>query len=384
MIRRLLLVLTTTCLLCSLSCDNELGSSYDDLDRFILERVEAGHIAGLSAALVKDGEVVCCGSYGYANIEQKLIVDKATTFKLASISKTITAVAIMQLWEQGKFNLDDDVNLYLPFSVRNPHYPVVPVTFRQLLTHTSSIRYNDPVIDGMYVLGDSPIPLSEYLPNYLCPGGDYYYPDENWWDFPPGTQFDYGTIGTALLGYLVERISGQPFNQYCDANIFIPLDMSDTSWFLTGVDLNRLAMPYTFDGDKYSPYGHTGCPNYPSVQLRTSAAHLGHFLLAFMNGGEFGGVRILQAATVELMRTPQIPDLNPGQGLIWVITTMGERTLIGHSGGQPGISTYMYYCPADNSGVIILCNSHPYNGGEQTGDPIQEIALELFDYALKL
>ena len=141
----------------------------DNLDDYIISKMNYYNIPGLAACIVKDGEIYWTGTYGYANIEDSVEVSDSTLFILASVSKTITGVALMQLWEKGLFQLDDDVNNYLPFEVHNPNHPDSIITFRMLLTHTSSI--NDNWDEMPYYAGDSPIPLGEYLENYLVPGG---------------------------------------------------------------------------------------------------------------------------------------------------------------------------------------------------------------------
>ena len=129
-----------------------------------------------------------------SNIEQKKSVTDSTLFCIASISKTITATAVMQLWEQGLFELDDDVNDYLSFNVRNPNYPDVPITFRMLLTHTSSINgWTNNITHNQ----DNPIPLGFYMENYLVPGG-VHYNSSDWNSWMPGTSYDYSDESAAL------------------------------------------------------------------------------------------------------------------------------------------------------------------------------------------
>ena len=129
------------------------------------------------------------------------------------------------------FALNDTVNEYLPFNINHPDYPEVPITFKMLLSHTSGIKDNwnfMPFYDG-----DSPLELSYYLNQYLTPGGEFYDNDLNFTDYIPGTSFSYSNIGAALIGLLVEEISGQPFNEYSTENIFEPLEMDDACLLYT-------------------------------------------------------------------------------------------------------------------------------------------------------
>ena len=196
------------------ACKTDLATELDKLE-----------LPGLAAAIVKNGQIVCASASGFANIAEDRPVTPDTLFLVASISKTVTATALMQLYEQGKFKLDDDINDYLAFDVRIPDAPDAPITFRQLLTHTSSIQdssfFNDFLTKGM----DSPITLAELLQGYLTPDGAYYDANDNFQSEAPGEVYEYTNMNFVLIGYLVEVMSGVPFDKYCRDNIFAPLGM---------------------------------------------------------------------------------------------------------------------------------------------------------------
>ena len=124
---------------------------------------------GMACAIAGPGRVWCSGGFGLADMEHQRPMLADTLINVASVSKTVTAAAVMQLWEQKRFDLQDDVARYLPFALRNPHFPDVPITFEQLLTHLSSIRDNGPAYDRTYVCGDSPVALGEWLKEYFTP-----------------------------------------------------------------------------------------------------------------------------------------------------------------------------------------------------------------------
>jgi CubicO group peptidase (beta-lactamase class C family) len=274
------------------------------LDSSLIAIMSTNHIPGLAACIVKKDSIVWQGYYGYADISMSRPVTDSTIFYLASISKTITATALMQLYEQGKFQLDDSINAYLPFQVRNPMFLGTPITFQMLLTHTSSIQDNWNAMPWQF--GDYPMSLGTYLQKYLTPGGEYYYPSLNFYTYAPGTTWNYSNIGAALAGYLVEVISGVPFDKYCRDSIFTPLGMSHTAWFLRDLDTTLIARRYTYSGT-YIDDGLSGCAYYPCGQLMTTAASLARFLIANINGGELNGSRILHNSTVHLMRTVYVP-----------------------------------------------------------------------------
>lgn len=341
-----------------------------NIDSFIEAQMDLGHVAGLSACIVKEPGRVWTGAYGTADFDLGAEVHIETLFMLASISKVVTATALMQLWEDGAFGLDDDVNDYLPFTVSNPSYPGVPLTFRMLLTHTSSIQDNWSVMP--YYPGDSPVPLGDYLADYLVPGGGLYDPVANFYGWEPGTGWGYCNIAIALVGYLVEVLSGQTFPEYCQQEIFAPLGMSETAWHLADLDESHIAMPYWWNGQDHEPYGHYGYTDYPSGQLRTSVDQLGQFLLAYVHGGEWNNTRLLESATVDSILSPQIPDIDPTQGLVWY----QNGPAWGHNGGDQGVSTNMYFIREMMLGVIVLNNGENHN-------VTNEITTELFYYGIE-
>jgi len=193
------------------------------------------------------------------------------------------------------------------------------------------------------------------LPDYLVPGGAYYHADENYNDFAPGSQYDYTNIGYALIGGLVEQLTGS-FSTFCQDSIFAPLGMNETAWFFEELNPDHIAMPYYYEGGWQYNRGHYGYSHYPAGQLRTSSPQLARFLIAFMQGGIIDSVRILDSETVSLMKTVQYPALASNVGLSWNYQYIGGRQVWGHGGGQYGSKTRMFFNPADSLGVIFLTN----------------------------
>jgi len=395
----------------------KITSQYNQnvLDSYIEKQLERAHIPGLSAVIVKEGEIIWTGSYGWSRLNTQPVTNE-TLFQLASVSKTVTAVALMSVWEDGELNLDEDINVYLPFSVLNPRAPEKPITVRMLLTHTSSIRDNWTVLDSVYVCDcDSKISLSRFLEDYFTLNGKYY-STLNFYNEKPGEVFLYSNVGVALAAYLVEVITGLPFNVYCNLEIFDPLGMEETSWHLTDLDTSQIAMPYKYDKyrhqynfstyainieelfkgdatlqpvsvvtmlkhDSYQPYGFYAYPDYPDGLLKTSACQLACFLNMFIQHGEYKGIRILQKETVEEMRRIQNPAIDPEQGLIWHYKELAGCKLLGHSGEDRGVATEMFFCPEDNVGVILLMNGDRSPGNERF---VRKIETRLFEEASAL
>jgi CubicO group peptidase (beta-lactamase class C family) len=329
------------------------------LDRAVRELMSAGRLPGLSAAVVRDTEVVWAGAWGLADIAAGRRVTPDTLFMLASVSKTVVATAVPQAIEDGMFDLDSEVNDILPFLVCNPVHPDLPITVRQLLTHTSSIRDNWNLLNATYVTGDADMALGTFLRRYLAPGGADLAPN-NFYAFGPGRSYRYANVGADLAAYLVEAAAGIGFDTWCERRIFAPLGMDRAGWHLAGLPPRDIAMPYTWSGAKneYVPHGQYGYPDYPDGALRTTAPQLARHLAMIMGNGSWRGHRLLSRDTVRELRRDQVPDLEPGQGLIWFQLQRGGRTLFGHDGGDSGVATVCFFDPDADVGVVALANGN--------------------------
>ena len=347
------------------------AQAQSELDNFITTHMATEHISGLSAVLVRDNAIVWYGNYGLADREANIPVTDSTIFMLASASKTITATALMQLVEDGMIGLEDPANDHLPFTVVNPNHPDSVITVKQLLTHTASIADNWDIMP--YTVGDPTTPLGDFLFDYLDASGANYDPLMNYNSFAPNSTYQYTNIGIALVGYLVETVSGMPFNTYCNQNIFAPLCMDNTGWFLSELDTTRIARPYSYFDGIYNDNGLYGYADYPDGMLRTTALSLAKFMYAHMNQGHFNGVQLLDTATVALMHSAVIPAIDPGQGIIFYSYDNAFGTWWGHNGGDLGVSTNMFFDEATNTGLITLTNS------DGDHEPIRDAILNALD-----
>jgi CubicO group peptidase (beta-lactamase class C family) len=323
-------------------------------ESYISQQIVLNKIPGIACCVVKDNQMIWSGAFGHANLESKIPMDTDLVMNIASISKTFTATAVMQLWEQGRIGLDADINDYLPITIRNPHQPDLPITLFQLLTHSSSI-VDGANYDASYSDGDPVISLEQWITGYLLPGGSYYDAAQNFSVAEPGSQHEYSNVGYGLLGYLVEQISGMPFNLYCQQNILAPLDMNHSGWFLHEIDTSRHITPYEFKEGQNKALNLYSFPNYPDGLLRTSVSELSRFLMAIINGGSYEDARILKKTTLKKMLKLQLNG-DQEQGLCWHLIPF--ESLWGHSGGDPGVATYMFFSPSTKIGVIAFQNNH--------------------------
>ena len=274
-------------------------------------------------------------------------------FLIASISKTITVTALLQLYDKGLFKLDDLINDYLPFKISNPNQ-IQDITFKMLLTHTSSIADGN-ALDSQYYYGkDSPIPLIEFLKDYFIPLGKYYNADQNFYNFKLGSQHEYSNIGNAPIGYLVEVISDQNSNIYCKEHIFKPLGMKNSFWRLDEIK-QHIVVPYSYSRKVYKPIQHYTFTDYPNGGLRSTAKDLHLFLKTISNNGQLDSFELLKPETVEKMISPQIPNIDNEVGLHLFLMNQSHN-LWGRDGGEEGASTIMAFNPGTKIGVIILSN----------------------------
>jgi CubicO group peptidase (beta-lactamase class C family) len=348
------------------------------LDAFIEGEMSLENIPGATTLIVKDGEIVWVESYGFADIDNSINVEDTTVFLLASISKVFTGTALMQLEENGTLDLDEDINNYLPFDVDIPGFVSDSITFRDLMTHTSSI-IDGAAMDGYYGYPDPTITLAQCVQRYFDVSGSDYSATQNFSTNAPGTTYSYSNMATALAGYLVEVVSGIDFAEYCNQNIFEPLCMNHTGWHMSDFDTNEVARPYQFVGGNYQPYAHYGFADYPDGQLRSDITDIANFLIAYLQDGSFNASSILNSASIAEMLTLQVPGIENTQGLNWYTEELFTATQIvtvwGHNGGESGVSTDFYMDKANNIAIAVLTN------GE--GDNLY-ICDELLDYGMSL
>ncbi len=346
-------------------------------DATLLNKMSAGKMPGASFVIVKNGKWVYSKNLGLADIANNKPVDDQTIFMQASVSKTMIATAVMQLWEKGLINLDADINRYVNFPIRTPSFPNDSITPRMLLTHTSAIKDEWNTMGSLYVYGDSPIPLDSFMRNYFAPTG-IYYSNANFYTYQPGSQYSYSNMGSTLAAYLVEAITGDKFSHYCDTAIFQKICMVNTSFLLAGInDTTKIARPYTWYNGSYEDVGLYGYPDYPDGQLRSTSTDMARFMAMYMQYGTYEGTRVLDSATVAYILSQQTP-VDANQGVIFYSGTMGNGDkLWGHNGGDGGVNTGMYFNMVNRTGVIVMTN-----GDGTTSSNADLLANDLYLYGI--
>jgi CubicO group peptidase (beta-lactamase class C family) len=358
----------------SLSCIFSLQAQTDNpkLDKFLLKKMKKSGRIGMQAAYIANGELAWIGSYGIKTYQTDDEVNDSTLFMTASISKPVTALAMMKLYDDGKVDLDDEINDYLPFEIYNPNFPNDEITIRMLLSHVSSIRDNWEKLEIGYTIdngGDSPMSIEDYLKSYLLEGGAYYDREKNFYTVAPAKQNRYSNVGYNLVAYLVERISGRPFNEYMAEEVFKPLGMHNTYWLLAEIPHDNIATPHNMPYKETDYKGtqilkHFGYPGYASGQLRTTVSDYAQFLKLMVNGGKVGGKAFISKETVNEFLKVQYPEADKWQAISWdynefqnFIYYLFMPRLPSHTGLDPGMSTVVSFDPKTKTGMLVFSNS---------------------------
>jgi CubicO group peptidase (beta-lactamase class C family) len=371
----------------------------NDFDKKIHRLMRRAHIPSLVACIVDNDTVIWTNAYGKYKYYQNKPATIDIVYPVGCMTKSIIATAIMQLNESGVIGLDDNVSEYLNFDLKNPKYPEVNITFRMILAHQSSLATTyRPFHFYYYWLNYSWDQLSEYFK----PSGRFYH-NKIWRNSPPGEVFHYNVPNFDLLGYIIEKITGQSLEDYCQENIFKPLDMKNTSFYFSSFNKNRVCGLYTYFGRRYFswPIMDYGPPGGSGI--KSTVLDLSHFLIIHNNGGVYNNTAILKDESVEEMHRIQYPDFYETlpyefpfrYGLGWYYTkSIGDEPILengsfkyyGHGGSHPGAHAVLKIRISDKVGIILLYNSErlQLRGRQLELDARYKIELAFFEKADEL
>ena len=318
------------------------------LDDFFMSNMASLKIPGVAFVIVKDNQLIASKGYGYADIANQIPVEPdKTIFRVGSVSKLLTAVAVMQATEQGYLDLNTDINQYLSTVQISDTYPE-PVTLKQLLTHTAG--FEDRII-GILAQHEAGLRSpGEFLRNY---------PVER--VYPPGTIHSYSNYSFTLAGQLVTEASGIPFNQYVNENIFQPLDMN-ASTFDQPVpqDLaSNMAIGYNNTGPDYEVGPDIYLQIAPAGSLSTTATDMANFMTAMLADGRYKDVHILEERTAQQIKQQQFTHHGelPGMTLGFKERYINSERLIGHGGDIDTYASQMILLPEHNIGFFMAYNT---------------------------
>ncbi|MEC2310570.1 serine hydrolase [Bacillus atrophaeus] len=264
-------------------------------DPLFEEKMKEYNVNGSSFVVVHDGKVVINKGYGYADKEKKIPVNKETVFQIASVSKTFTALAVMQQVDKGKLKLDQDVQQYLG-GLKIPNKTGKPLTLFDMLTYTSGVDFPDitTITGPEYVNQDIPMKefFSKHMPTVVR---------------PPGEAYTYDNFAFALAGYAVENVTGSSFSRYMEKNIFKPLGMKSTSVRFTPDLLKRMATHYGPTGDSIPTSGH-GLTDAPQGSILSTGEDMSKYMIMQLQNGKFGGKEIVSKRSMDMMHAYQVFD----------------------------------------------------------------------------
>jgi CubicO group peptidase (beta-lactamase class C family) len=314
------------------------------VDGLVPLQIEREDIGGMVIAVVKDGAPLFAKGYGYADVAKKAPVTPDTLFRPGSISKLFTWTAVMQLVEQGKLDLDRDVNQYIDFNI--PARFGKPLTLRHVMTHTPGF---EEAIKDLFVPAVSDVPpLRDYLLAHL--------PTQI---YPPGTMPAYSNYATALAGYIVQRASGKPFDDYVEEFIFKPLGMMHTSFRQPLPDSMQPLMSKGYLRASQGAKDYEYVAAFPAGSSAVSANDIMRFMLAHLQDGEYEGARILKPETARLMHSRQFgmhPDMN-GMALGFYEESRNGHRIIGHGGDTIYFHSDLHLIADQRVGVYLSYNS---------------------------
>jgi CubicO group peptidase (beta-lactamase class C family) len=349
------------------------------------------NLMGISVATVCDGKITGTYHAGLRDYDRNLPVNENTKYRIASISKFVMTTAMMKLYDRKLLKLDEDVSTYLGFRLRNPSHPDKPITVRMLLLHTGSINEGsgyDRFLMATYNNVSNPPSFSELL----VPGGEYY-TEDMWRKEAPGTYYTYCNANFGLAGTIIERITGQRFEDYMQQTLFVPLGISG-SYIPEGVtDINNLAVIYRGEEGKWVPQtdnfkgvmasprdfsgyvtGTNAAVFSPQGGLRISAPELAKVMVLHLSKGEYNGQQVISGKSIRLMHKPQrtyqktngdneggrpgsrglsvhiLPDLVPDDPL------PARSKMMGHTGSAYGLNSAFYFDPKGKYGFVIMMN----------------------------
>lgn len=356
----------------------------DKLTAELVQIYKQKQFNGFSVAIVNEKGTLYENGIGFSNTGSKQKYTQNTIQNIGSISKTLVGIALMKAQELGKLNLDDPINKYLPYKIENPYFPNEPITIRHLTSHTSTITDNEYYLKRNYILkpnqhignmklklddeqlinpSDSILPMKVYLKNVLSSKGKWYKKD----DFlkkKPGEIFEYSNVATALAAHIIELATGEGFNKFTSKHILKPLKMEASGWKFEEVKMEDHSQLYqTVD----TPLPFYSLITYPDGNFITSAKDLSLFLTELIKGYGGEGTILSEESYKEYFneqlsarnfvkrntKNPYSDEYNVG-----VFIGFSGAGNIGHTGGDPGVSTMMFFNPKTKIGRILIVNTN--------------------------
>ncbi len=341
-------------------------------------------VPGLSVAVVKNGKLAYTHAFGFKDREKQIPLSETDIFRIASISKSFSATSIMQLVQQKKLSLNDDVSNLIGFKVRNPNFPNTIITLRMILSHRSSL--NDK--EGYFTL-------------------DAINPDKNpnWQNcynkYEPGTGYQYCNLNFNMTGAIIEKFSGERFDRYVQNHILKPLGLYGGYW-VDGLDSNRFVTLYDYNDSlkkltpqpsAYAPRRHE-IANYvmgyttpifsPTGGMKISAPDLARYMIMHMNLGKAAHQRIIKKKNAIIMQTPLTEKEGYGLALLKTTKLIDSIEMTGHTGTAYGLSSAMFFNREKKFGLVVISSGSKPGYTDGYNNVIKKIVNILYDNLIKM
>ncbi|MDA1738220.1 beta-lactamase family protein [Bacillus cereus] len=318
-------------------------------NKVIPEKMKKENAAGVALVVVKDNQILFQKGFGFSDKEKNTPIDpKKTVFRLASISKVFTASAVMQLVEQGKIDINNDIVNYMG-GLKYQNNRGEPVTMEHLLTHTTGFDYVDPRPEDIHYQENDYTMLKDYVEDNMPTVVR-----------KPGDTYTYDNFASMLQGYVVQNLTNTPFYKYMAKNIFYPLEMHNSSFVMTNFIKEKLATGYDVKGNVI-PFYQTRPTDMPQGSMFSTGSDVANFMIAQLNDGKFKNNQILQKETVEDMQKtkfalhPKYPNMTYGFEFFSPQSHNGQY-VFGKGGNIPGFSSLMWLIPEHKIGVFVVTN----------------------------
>ncbi len=331
-------------------------SQTDKAEADILKIMEEAPVTGLSVAVVKNNRIIYTHAFGVKDRETNTPLTTDCLFRIASISKSFSATSIMQLVEKKKLSLDDDVSELMGFKIRNPKFPETVITLRLLLSHLSSI--NDR--QGYFTLDAiNPAKNPDWAKCYN--------------DYEPGKGYQYCNLNFNMVGTIIEKYSGERFDQYVKQHILDPLGLYG-GYCVDSLDKSRFASLYEYNGDSmrffpspnaYNPrsaeiaaytMGYSTPIFSPTGGMKISAPDLARYMMMHMNLGKYKGKRIISKKSARAMQTPYSEKEGYGFAIMNSTKLIPGKRMTGHTGSAYGLYSAMFFNPKEKFGIVVISN----------------------------
>lgn len=372
-------------------------SIIDSLTQELTELNNNSSLVGFAVSIVNNDSIIYAKGFGYADKNTKSPYTIQTVQPIASISKTLIAVALMKAQEKGKLNLNDNINDYLPFKIYNPNYPNEIITIQQLANHTSSILDAD-TYERTYIFKNKIPPfyndfadknlkteveqwVDMYNANEMMSLGEFikkqYVKDQIWYNKElnfsnnrPGRSYKYSNMGSNIVAYIIEQATGKNYAEFVKEQILLPLQMNNTGWKGKNYEPKNASSLYWYgyqmpDGDLIT---------YPDGNLMSNVIDYGIFLSTMIRGYEGEDNLLTTLSYKEMMKDPVSSDFR--KGVFWTV----DSEKIGHSGSDLGLLSHAYFLRENGIGIIVFVNTSDTENGMIE---VRDIYRTLLKYAEK-